>query len=428
MVTLDSGIPVNDWQELHSKALVVLRAGKLGLSSGMGAYRVREIMVEVATALGITNSAHVTLTEINSTCHNGNLSNTEVATLASVGVDSNKISALHELLAGLKKKDIIHSVDCINEELSKIEQMKKLYRSPFNGLWAAIACFGFTILIGGSGFEALGAFLGAYCGQTFRSFLLKRHFNQFVDAALSVFVAGCVYMLYFELGSNFGLFDQSQSAGYVGALLFVIPGFPLVTGGLDMAKLDFSSGVNRSIYAWLIIVIATVIGWVFSLTFNLTPRDMISPYAGLGALWVVLQFAMSFAGVFGFALMFNSKPKVALTAAIIGAICNTLRLQFVEAGLVPFVSAAFCATLVGLISSAICDKYNFTRITLTVPAIVIMVPGSQLFRAFYEFGTDNPTTASHYLVKAVLTVIALPVGLAVARFLTDAKWRKETVL
>ena len=31
-------------------------------------------------------------------------------------------------------------------------------------------------------------------------------------------------------------------------MLFVIPGFPLITGGLDMAKIDFPSGIQRVAY------------------------------------------------------------------------------------------------------------------------------------------------------------------------------------
>ena len=45
-------------------------------------------------------------------------------------------------------------------------------------------------------------------------------------------------------------------------MLFVIPGFPLITGGLDMAKIDFPSGVQRITYVLCIILMATSqAGW-----------------------------------------------------------------------------------------------------------------------------------------------------------------------
>ena len=46
-------------------------------------------------------------------------------------------------------------------------------------------------------------------------------------------------------------------------MLFVIPGFPLITAGLDIAKLDMRSGIERLSYAVSIIVMATLVaGWL----------------------------------------------------------------------------------------------------------------------------------------------------------------------
>ena len=45
-------------------------------------------------------------------------------------------------------------------------------------------------------------------------------------------------------------------------MLFVIPGFPLITAGLDIAKLDMRSGIERLSYAVSIIVMATLVGWM----------------------------------------------------------------------------------------------------------------------------------------------------------------------
>lgn len=62
-----------------------------------------------------------------------------------------------------------------------------------------------------------------------------------------------------------GLFDPialQHDTAYIGAMLFVIPGFPLITGGLDMAKIDFPSGVQRLTYVLCIILMATLAGWM----------------------------------------------------------------------------------------------------------------------------------------------------------------------
>lgn len=144
-------------------------------------------------------------------------------------------------------------------------------------------------------------------------------------------------------------------------MLFVIPGFPLITAGLDIAKLDMRSGIERLSYAVSIIVMATLVGWMVAECVGLAPDDFaplgLSPLA-----LTLLRVVMSFVGVFGFSVMFNSPLKMAAAAGLIGAVSNTLRLTLVDApALFPFLglslgmppeAAAFIGALVsGLLAS-----------------------------------------------------------------------------
>ena len=85
--------------------------------------------------------------------------------------------------------------------------------------------------------------------------------------------------------------------------------------------------------------------------------------------------------------MFNSPIVLAASAAVIGAVSNTLRLELVDmAGMPPAAAAfigAFCA---GILASALKNRVGYPRISLTVPSIVIMVPGLYLYRAVYNLG------------------------------------------
>lgn len=61
-----------------------------------------------------------------------------------------------------------------------------------------------------------------------------------------------------------------------------------------------------------------------------------------------------FCGVFGFSIMFNSSIPMAATAAFIGAIANTLRLELVNFTATPAAVAAFIGALTaGLLASII---------------------------------------------------------------------------
>lgn len=206
-------------------------------------------------------------------------------------------------------------------------------------------------------------------------------------------------------------------------MLFIIPGFPFITSGIDLAKLDIRSGIERLTYSAIIVLVATVFAWIMALILHLQPEEFSSLNIG-NITHLILRLIASFCGVFGFSIMFNSSIPMAATTAVIGAIANTLRLELVDFTTIPAAAAAFIgAVTAGLLASFI-KKYNgYPRISLTVPSIVIMVPGLYLYRAIYNFGIMSLTEAVSWFTSAVMIIIALPLGLIFARIITDRTFR-----
>jgi uncharacterized membrane protein YjjB (DUF3815 family) len=212
-----------------------------------------------------------------------------------------------------------------------------------------------------------------------------------------------------------------HEAGYVSAVLFLIPGFALVTAALDLAKLDFSAGVARLVYALMILTSAALSLWAVSAVVGLSP-DLLSPIDLAPVLLLALRFVASFLGVLGFALLFNSPWPMAVGAATVGMVANVLRLELVDAGVVVQASAAVAALLVGLLSAVVAPRLDVPRITIAVPAVVIMVPGAAAYRAVFHLSDGDTVQALAFAVQAGLVVVALSIGLAVARMLTDRTW------
>ena len=214
-----------------------------------------------------------------------------------------------------------------------------------------------------------------------------------------------------------------HEAGYICSMLFIIPGFPFITSGIDLAKLDIRSGIERLTYSAIIVLVATVFAWIMALILHLQPEEFSSLNIG-NITHLILRLIASFCGVFGFSIMFNSSIPMAATTAVIGAIANTLRLELVDFTAIPAAAAAFIgAVTAGLLASFI-KKYNgYPRISLTVPSIVIMVPGLYLYRAIYNFGIMSLTEAVSWFTSAVMIIIALPLGLIFARIITDRPFR-----
>jgi uncharacterized membrane protein YjjP (DUF1212 family) len=416
--------PADDELELIRQSGVALRVGRLSLSAGTGSYRVKSSMARVARALGIDrHAAHVTLTEITTTSHRGASFRTEVAEVRTVGINADRLAELERLAGSLAASGRRATVDEITGELDRIERKPPLYPDVVNALWAAVACAAFAFLNHGGPVEMAGAFVAAWLGQLTRRTLLHRGLNQFGVTMLAAALACLAYLGLVTVLHGLGATEVRHAAGYVSAVLFLVPGFPLVTGGLDLAKLDFSAGLARLTYALMILTSAALAVWGVSIAVGLTPDPEAAPAIAPAAL-LVLRMLASFVGVLGFALMFNSPWRMALGAAAVGMVANTGRL-YVPESVAPQAAAAGAALLVGLLAAYVAPRLGVPRITVSVPAVVIMVPGVSAYRSVFYLSNGDTTQALAYGVQAGLVVVALSVGLAVARMLTDREWGFE---
>ena len=338
-------------------------------------------------------------------------------------MNTSKLNRLEHFIREFEVDGKNMSGEELHSLLDDIERIHGLYSPIALGFAAALACCGFTFLLGGGPIEMFCAFVGAGFGNFLRCKLTKHHFTLFLCIVSSVSLACLVYAGFLKIGEVlFGISIQHE-AGYICAMLFIIPGFPFITSGIDLAKLDMRSGTERLMYALIIILVATMSAWIMALLLQLKPVDFISISLPV-KLWIVFRFLASFCGVFGFSIMFNSPIRLASASALIGAVANTLRLELVDLAGMPPAAAAFIGALTaGLFASMIKNKAGYPRISLTVPSIVIMVPGLYLYRGFYNLGIMSLSTAASWFAAAILIIAALPLGLIFARILTDRTFR-----
>jgi uncharacterized membrane protein YjjP (DUF1212 family) len=409
--------------ELIRRSGVVLRMGKAMLSSGTGSYRVKSAMQQVARALGLDrHEAHVTLTEITTTSHRGSVFRTEVAEVRSVGVNAHRLGELTTLANGLRPGV---TVEDVTSEIDRIEALPPLWAPFTNALFAAMACAAFAFLNNGGVVEVLGAFLGAGAGQYLRRYFLHRRFNQFAVTMMSAAMACVVYLGFVTaLAAATGESASNHQAGFISAVLFLVPGFALVTASLDLAKMDFSAGVARTTYAMLILISAGLSVWSVTWLTGMSAEAVPPPDIPLWLL-VALRLAASFLGVLGFALMFNSTMRMALGAALIGMVANVLRLQLADAGMVMQAATVVATLVVGLMAAWVAPRLSIPRITVSVPAVVIMVPGAAVYRAVVGLNNGDLQVAVTSGVQAVFVTICIAIGLAGARVLTDRTWAYE---
>lgn len=408
---------------LSRQSGAVLRVGKAMLSSGTGSYRVKSAMQQVARALGLDRlEAHVTLTEITTTSHRGLQFRTEVAEVRTVGVNAHRLGELTKMADSLERGTTVEDVD---REVDRIEAIPTLHSNLANATFAAMACGAFAFLNDGGPIEVIGAFLGAGAGQYLRRWFLRRQFNQFATTMMAAAASSLVYLGFvFALDASVGVVAASHQAGFMSAVLYLVPGFPLVTAALDLAKMDFSAGVARTTYALLILISAGLSVWSVTWATGLS-ADPVTPMVIPLVLQICLRALASGIGVLGFALMFNSTIRMAMGAAMIGMVTNVLRLQLADAGVAMQAATMVAALVVGLLAALVAPRLNVPRITVSVPAVVIMVPGAAVYRTILGLNDGNVQEAVSFGFEALFVVICISVGLAAARVLTDHTWAYE---
>lgn len=404
---------------LIAQSGAVVRTGLLMLASGTASYRVKEAMTDVARALGIDRARHhVSFTDIASTSHRGRIFRTEVAENREFAVNTDRIARLDRFRRALPQRITAQEV---HAALDAIEARKPLYPGWLNAAAAGTACAAFAVLNHALPWEVFVVFVAALLGQAARRTFAHRHFNAFGTVMVAAAVASVAYLAGIALVNSTGEGLETHAAGYISSVLFLLPGFALITGALDMAKFDLRAGIERIAYGTMITLAAGVSVWAAASIVSLDTVPRADAGLSLGA-QVALWAVASGVGVAGFAVMFNSPWRLAVTAGLIGLLANTGRLWAVEDGMPVQAATAVACLGVGCLAAFAARGGRWPVITLSVPAVLVMIPGVAAHEALVALNRGDYNAAIAGILQVVLVVLSIMVGLVTAKLVTDREW------
>ena len=408
-------------QAMGVEADAVLRLGLLMVAAGTGGYRVIRAMKRAARAMGFDRlDAEISITSVVCTFHRGVSFRTVVATQPAPVVDASRIEALEHLTHHLPNRMSANALTMCLDDI--VHSVTHRWSRPALMVAAGAACAAFALL---NYFPAEGAAavaVAAACGQLVRMLLASRHLNQLGVVAVAAATSCLVfYLLNWALPLTH-LPDDARAfaVGYIAAVLYLIPGFPLFSSMLDLSRFDITAGLTRLCYAMAVITAATMSVALVSAMTGLSPLSIDAPTPT--ARWYLLAAVASFVGVGGFALLFNSSRRMVLFAASIGVVANMVRLVMIDAGVQPQYAAYTGGVVVGLLGAVITARTTLPRITMTVPASVIMIPGPAMYRAVHLLNSGDIDQALSNAATAGLIIVWISAGLVTARILTDRDW------
>src|SRR6266481_2966520 len=365
----------------------LMRFGTLMLRAGDTAFRVRDWMSMIARGMGLDAlSVNIALGGMTVTARRGGEHATLVSEIAPPGVNAWRLGALEHLARntqpGMTPQELA-------AKLAKIEAEPPLYPLAVTVAAVGAASGAFCYLSGGNMLEVVAAITGSSVGQWLRSLLVRRRFNQYAVTALCAMVASGVYCLIAAVWTGAGFALPRHAPGFISSVLFLFPGFPLVASAVGLTT---------------------------------APPP---PHVG-EILTLLLRAIASFAGGCGFAILYNCTPRTVLAVGGFALVGNELRLALHDAGM-DLASATFLGALsVGLMASLARQRMQQSRIVLTVPGIIIMVPGIYGFQTIVLLNQGDMLAAMQAAALGGFIVGAMSLGLTASRFITERRWLIES--
>jgi uncharacterized membrane protein YjjP (DUF1212 family) len=401
----------------------LLRVGSVALRSGAPAFRVRQWMGALGAATRLEALAvHISLGAMTVTGRrNGHLA-TIAGEVAPIGINAWRIGAVAKLAEtaapGLSPREI-------GARLDAIEAAPALHGVLATGLAAGLASASFSYLNGGGPLEMAASLLGGGVGQMLRSLLFRRHLNQYAVTALCAVIASSIYVLLASLLSAAGFPSPRHAAGFISSVLFLVPGFPLVAALLDLLQHQIVASLSRLVYGTGVLMAAA-----FGLSLVAAAAGLTTAYPpplAIGEpLTLLLRAVASFAAGCGFAILYNSSWRAVLTVGCLALAGNELRLGLHDLGLELAPATVLGALTVGLLASWLRPRLHEPRVALTVPGIIVMIPGTYAFQTIVLLNQGNILEALHAAVLGGFVVGAMALGLALARFLAERRWIVES--
>jgi uncharacterized membrane protein YjjP (DUF1212 family) len=393
---------------------VLLRFAAAMLSAGGTASQARRLMDVMANQMGFTAlSVSLNLRSVVATARCCDERVTLMREVEPPSINASRIGALEQLARAVKSGG---APEEITAKLAEIDAAKPHYSVASIGAIISVACGAFAFLNGGGALEMMGAAVGSGVGQWLRSRLSGGQLNQYGVTLVSAIAAASVYALIEAVISHFDFGLARHTSGSLSSILFLLPGFPLVTALLDMLQYQTLNAISRFAHAVMIILSAAVGFGVVSAVIGFD-ETLQQPLELTDSVELLLRGIASFAGAYAFAMLFNSSPRALFAVGILALVANELRLGLVDAGMMLAPATFFGSLAVGL-AAPIVHRYVYEPlIAIAVPGIIIMMPGSYALQTVILFHEGQTLDAIRAGVLAGFAVFAIGIGLAVARFL-----------
>lgn len=382
--------------------LLIELARALG-TYGVAAHRLEDAIGDAAAAMGLRAQTFSTPTSVFVSTEIKNRRETMLARIDPRGTNLSKIQSLNDILLRVVEGRV---------GPSRATRMVKrvIFRAPRYPSWMhilayAVAATGVARFFGGGRRELMAAALTSLAvGSLAHAAARNRHAARVLE-----FLAGGVATVLASV-STAVLGPVSIELVTIAGLIVLMPGMMITTAMSELATRNLVSGTARFVGA-ITVVLSIGLGVAVGrgLCVHLPGGFDAAPVPLPG--WTEILAAV--VAPVGFVVLFNARARDTGVMVVAGAGTFVLA-RFATASMGLELGVCLSAAAIGVAGNLYARGRGRLAMTVVLPGLLMLVPGSLSFRSFDMFLMDDTITGVQTAFKVLVTALALVAGLLLA--------------
>lgn len=400
---------------------IILKAGKILLSSGAEISRTEDTMNYIARAMNFKDlEAYVSNRGIFATAKkDDNTEITRIYNVPEVDINLSKIESVNALSRRITQKNI--TIEEVINELEKIDTMPD-YLIFWRLVAYTIGASGFSYAIGSSITDSIiagiiGLILGAYMCT------IKRILNSDVLITIlgSILIAlfGNLF-IHFNIGSNLSVI-------LLGAMIDIVPGVPFVNAIREYSQNNYNTGITLMMGALLTCIsMAVGVAVVQSLLFNTQIIPLYTSNLDSNSFTsMFMRSIMAGIGTTAFAILFRVRKQHILDTSILGFISWFLFLTLSELQFNVMLSIFISGFIIAIASRILAVKRKCPAIVFLMTSLFPLLPGLSFYRSIYYMLMGQETIAISFAKESFLIAFTIAISIAIVKYIKPPLIQKK---
>lgn len=401
---------------------IILKAGKILLSSGAEISRTEDTMNYIARAMNFKDlEAYVSNRGIFATAKkDDNTEITRIYNVPEVDINLSKIESVNALSRRITQKSI--TIEEVINELEKINTMP-----DYSIFWRLVAytigASGFSYAIGSSITDSIiagiiGLILGVYMCTIKR--ILSSDVLITILGSILIALLGNLF-IHFELGSNLSVI-------LLGAMIDIVPGVPFVNAIREYSQNNYNTGITLMMGALLTCIsMAVGVAVVQSLLFNTQMIPLYTSNLDTNSLTsMFMRSIMAGIGTTAFAILFRVAKQHFIDCTILGFISWFLFLTLSSLQSNVMLSIFISGFIIAIASRILAVKRKCPAIVFLMTSLFPLLPGLSFYRSIYYMLMGQETIAISFAKESFLIAFTIAISIVIVKHIKPPRIKKYT--